>query len=124
MITVPLVEYPLCTPVPLWAGDIIQPPYLFVSYEVTKRVSRWQCVYKHSTTLTSCVTSTGMPAQNAAHIPILSCSIHTQPLLHMVQYFVDWVALFHRSQHSPPHPLKLFPYIPPSIPPSPPSLLS
>ena len=39
-----------------------------VSYEATKMVYRRQRVYKRRTTLASCVTSTGMSAQNASNI--------------------------------------------------------
>ena len=50
-------------------GGRIHPAFPCVSCKATKRVSRWQPVYKRGTTLAFCVTSTGMPAQIAANIP-------------------------------------------------------
>ena len=100
---------------PLWVGAGIHPPFPCVSYEATKRVSRWQCVYKHGTTLASCVTSTGMPAQNAAKIlKALVPNSHSTIFTHVA----DWDAPFSRSQHPSPLPLK-FLHTPPSPPPSP-----
>ena len=64
---------------------------------------------QHGTVPASCVTSTGMPAQNAATISNLSCPIPTQPFLPMVQHVDDWVAAFPRSQHFP-HPSHKFLY--------------
>ena len=49
--------------------NTLEQPYPCVSYEATKKVSRWERVYKRGTTPASCVTSTGMLAKNAATIP-------------------------------------------------------
>ena len=72
-------------------GGRIRPPYPCVSYEATKRVSWWQRIYKRGTTPASCVTSTGMPAQNAADtLKPLVPNPHPTPL-QMVQHVADLV---------------------------------
>jgi len=58
------------------------------------------------TTPASCVTSTGIPAQNAPNIlkPLVP-NPHSNPFTHGA----DWVGQFQHSQHSPPPPpLKFF----------------
>ena len=61
------------------------------------------------------VTSTGMPAQNAASIlkPLVP-NPHSTPFTHR-QHVAEWVAPFLRSQHSPLPPLK-FIHAPPLPP--------
>ena len=95
-------------------GGQIHPPFPCVSNEATIRVSRWQRVYKRGTMPASCVSSTGMPALNAANIlkPLVP-NAHSTIFTHVA----DWVAPFPCIRHSPPTPHKLF-YIPPSSPPS------
>ena len=97
-----------------WMGGRIRPPFPSVSYEAAKRVSRWQRVYKRGTTLASCVTSTGTPAQNAANIPKPLVPNSHSPLSRMEQH-----APFPLSQQSPLLPHLKFLHIPPSPLPSP-----
>ena len=81
-------------------GSRIRALYSCVSYEATKRFSRWQRVYKRGTTPASCISSTGMPAQNAANILKPLVPNPHSPLLHIVQHVTDWVAPFPRSLSS------------------------
>ena len=85
-----------------------------VSYEATKRVSRWQRVYKRGTTPASCVTFTRMPKMLPT-FSSLACPIPNEPLSHMVQHVADCVAPFPRSQHSPPPSLKSLYIFPPPL---------
>ena len=73
---------------------------------------------QRETTPASCVTSTGMPAKNAATILKPLVPNPTQPRLQVVQHVADWVALFPRNKHSHPAPLTSF-HTPPAPPFSP-----
>ena len=63
----------------------------------------------------------GCRPKTLPRFPSLSCPIFTQPLLHMVQHVVDWVASYPHSHHYPPAPLNLL-HTPPSPLPLLPSL--
>ena len=99
---------------PIWVRHRICLPFPCVSYETTKRVSQWQQVYGVGLRrppvqpLQSRLKRPGCQPKTLPLFSNLSSLIPTQPLLNMVQYVADWIALFCRSQHSPPSPLKFF----------------
>ena len=113
-----LLDYHLLLPSPLWAGGRIRPSFPFVSYEATKRVSRW---HRSASTawdfvgLLCNLYSRGWRDRYAGPcktMPLfLSVSCPSQPLLYMVQHVADWVAPFpsssvipHTITASPPPP--------------------
>ena len=83
----------------------IRPPFPFVSYEATKRVSWWQCIYDMGLMPTPCVTFTEMSIQNDDTIP----NTLSNPFTHSATccWLVCAIPLLHPSNSS--HSLYTFP---------------